>query len=369
MPSSLFLTGTLEFGGSEKKVVKIANALAESGHNVGLAYLNKPDPLLASIDSKVPVTYLDRKGKYSIRSLQRLISLLRVQHPNVVTVNFYPLLYAVPAAKLFLKGNCEVVSLINTTEFVDREWVLGQIYAPFIRRCDKIVFGCEAQRTLWIGRYRIPANRSYCIYNGVDADYFAVAAVPDSTSLVRAKLGIPDGSIVFGSIGRLAPEKNFELLINAVGNLHDQGKNAYLILVGAGAEEAQLKHAVQQRGLGDRVRFIGVLADVRPAIKAMDIFVLPSRAVETFSNAALEAMAMERPVVLSNIGGAAEMIDDEETGYLFESGDIDKLTRILLRLYGSADLRCQLGTAARRKVLERFTFTVMSETYRRLIFG
>ena len=63
MPSSLFLTGTLEFGGSEKKVVKIANALAESGHNVGLAYLNKPDPLLASIDSKVPVTYLDRKGK------------------------------------------------------------------------------------------------------------------------------------------------------------------------------------------------------------------------------------------------------------------------------------------------------------------
>ena len=68
--------------------------------------------------------------------------------------------------------------------------------------------------------------------------------------------------------------------------------------------------------VADRVSFIGELDDVRPVLTALDVFVLPSTAVESFSNAALEAMAIGRPVILSDIGGAREMIDDGVEGYV-----------------------------------------------------
>ena len=369
MPSLLFLAGTLEFGGSEKKVVKIANALADEGHDVGFAYLNKPDPLRPIIDSRISVTYLDRHGKFSITSLRKLTRLIKVRYTKIVTVNFYPLLYAVPAAKFLVGGNSEVISLINTTEFVDKEWIFGRFYAPFIKRCDKIIFGCEAQKSLWISRYRIPADRSYSIYNGVDSEYFSEASVPISVLYLRETLGIPQEAIVIGSIGRLAPEKHFELLIDAVANLVDAGKNVYLLLVGSGEQKSQLEHAALRRGIEKRVCFAGVMDDVRPAIAAMDVFVLPSRAVETFSNAALEAMAMQRPVVLSRIGGAAEMINDTENGLLFEIGDIGKLTELLTQLHDSEEYRATLGQAARRTILERFGFTKMIDAYKQVIFS
>ena len=98
----------------------------------------------------------------------------------------------------------------------------------------------------------------------------------------------------------------------------------------------------------------------------MDIFVLPSSKIETFSNSALEAMAMGRAVVLSDIGGAAEMIENETSGLLFPIGDLDRLTDILNHLYCSDELRKQLGSAARERCVESFGFENMVEQYRNL---
>ena len=367
--SVLFLTGTLEVGGSEQKVVKLANAFASGGFDVGIAYLNKPDPLRNCIDRTVLVSYLNRNGKYSIPSLRRLLDLVGQRFSAIVSVNFYPLLYAVPAAKLFLRGGTRVISLVNTTEFVDGDWILGPIYAPFIRRCNSIVFGCEAQKSMWIEKYRIPAVRSHCIYNGVDAAHFSITAMEHSAASFRGKLSIPVGALVVGSIGRLAPEKHFELLIDAVSNLVRVGKNVYLVLVGSGEQRHEFERAALRCGIQGRIRFAGVMEDVRPAIAAMDVFVLPSRAVETFSNAALEAMSMKRPVVLSRVGGAAEMVDDRVSGLLFDAGDIGKLTALLTQLHDSKQYRMALGEAARTTIINRFSFTTMVKAYKKVIFS
>jgi glycosyltransferase involved in cell wall biosynthesis len=101
----------------------------------------------------------------------------------------------------------------------------------------------------------------------------------------------------------------------------------------------------------------------------MDVFVLPSLAVETFSNAALEAMAMERPVVLSDIGGATEMVTHGQNGYVFHKGDDSTLERILTALNNSPDLRRDVGRAGRATVEARFSFQRMADAYERLMLS
>src|SRR5690606_41628834 len=130
------------------------------------------------------------------------------------------------------------------------------------------------------------------------------------------------GALLVGGVGRFAPDKCFDLLIAGVRRLHESQRPVHLVLVGDGAGRGKLEGCVAAAGLGRYVACTGVLDDIRPALAAMDVFVLPSRAVETFSNAALEAMAMERPAVLSRIGGAAETVVPGESGVLFDARDL-----------------------------------------------
>jgi glycosyltransferase involved in cell wall biosynthesis len=111
----------------------------------------------------------------------------------------------------------------------------------------------------------------------------------------------------------------------------------------------------------------GTLDDVRPALELMDVFVLPSVAVETFSNAALEAMAMEKPVVLSDLGGAREMIVDGSSGYICRRGDLESLTVQLSRLACDKNERHRLGQNARKRVAEEFSLSGMVGSFEALL--
>ena len=95
----LFVLNSLTVGGSETKIIRVANALASSGDRAELAYLNPPESALARIDPAVSVTNLHRRGKYSISSFRRLRDLVNRERQAVVAVNLYPLLYVVPAVK------------------------------------------------------------------------------------------------------------------------------------------------------------------------------------------------------------------------------------------------------------------------------
>lgn len=364
----LIISSTLEVGGSETKIVKIANALSNRGLPVELAYLNPPDTLRKKIGENVAVTHLGRKGKYSMKSLRLFRRMLEGGSCIVLTVNFYPLLYAIPARTL-ATGRHRILGLVNTTEFVARERMLGYLYAPLLKRCDKIVFGSANQQASWIAKYRLRSTCSVHIHNGVDTAYYSSPVGTRGSIPFREKHGICPDAVVIGSVGRLAPEKNFALLIDAVSALKADNRKAYLLLAGDGAEREALKQRACARGIADRVVFAGVLEDVRTAVSCMDIFVLPSKAVETFSNAALEAMSMSRPAILSDIGGASEMIEHCRNGFLFPNGDLSSLVRRLTHLYDHPSERYLVGEAARARVLERFQFSQMVGSYEALIEG
>jgi glycosyltransferase involved in cell wall biosynthesis len=360
----LFVMNTLAVGGSEKKVVRLANRLAERGLQVGCAYFQKPSTLEQEFLGSVALWCLDRSGKISWRVLRQLSSIVATTKPAaVIAVNLYPSLYA---AFLRAESKPRRISLINTSSFVrgrDR-WFLP-LYQWALRQMDTVVFGSETQRDGWIKRHSRVWRQSRVIYNGVDASQYLGLRAADS-----GLLHIPPERFVFGSVGRLAPEKNHGLLIEVLQRQQAAGVDAHLVLVGEGVERQALEVMARKLGVGDRITFLGQVADVRPALSIMDVFVLPSIAVETFSNAALEAMAMGKPVILSNIGGASEMLDHGTEGFVLALESLrSELPRCLLELQQNPPRRQAMGRAARARVLAKFTFDGMVEDYLRIIGG
>jgi L-malate glycosyltransferase len=183
-------------------------------------------------------------------------------------------------------------------------------------------------------------------------------------------LGLPADAFVIGSVGRLAVEKNQRALIAALAALRDRAIETHLVIVGEGAQRAALARQVAELRLQSHVTLAGSQRDVRPWLAAMDVFVLPSTHIETFSNAALEAMAMAKPTILSEVGGATEMVRDGIDGYTLACDKLDAtLPSVLIRLHDDAALRATLGRAARERAQAKFSAVSMIDEFAELIAG
>ena len=365
--SVLFVMSSLARGGSESKTVWLANALAALDAQTRIAYLNPPLTLEDRIDDAVDVYDLERRGKYSPKAVVRLADRLAHWRPDVVfALNLYACLYVLPARWRLAKGvpRPALVALVNTTDFVRRrDEFFARLYAASLRRFDRIVFGCEHQLEKWVERYRLPREHCAVIYNGVDAEQFSRKMTEGDRLAERSAHGLKRASFVIVGVGRLMPEKNFDLLIRAVGRLVSEGRDIELVIVGEGSGREFLGRVAREENVEQRVHLPGPSNDVTRVLEIADTFVLPSRAVETFSNAALEAMAMECPVVLSNVGGAPEMVEDGVSGCLFEREDLGGLVATLRGLIEDPDRRASLAAAARRRVRDKFSKDKMLRDY------
>jgi glycosyltransferase involved in cell wall biosynthesis len=365
---ALFVLSSLVRAGSETKIVRLVNSLNARGLSTGLVYLSPPEDLRAEVDPAVPLWNLQRRGKLSLAAIGGLRSIVHSHKPSVlVAVNLYPALY-ISLAVLGMTNRPRTVGLINTSEFrAGGEWQ-ASFYRPLLRRFDRTVYGSESQRVHWHSVLRYPSERSLVLYNGVDPAYF----VPDQTEVrrhdERRGLGVPPHGFVVGTVGRLAPEKNQAVLIDAVAELRRRGIDAYLLFIGDGGLRSELERRAAALGIRQQVIFAGKMSDVRPALGAMDVFVLPSTHVETFSNAALEAMAMGRAVVLSEVGGATEMVSNGVDGFTLDRTELDsKLAPLLAELHEKVELRQSIGRAGRERVLREFSQSGMVASYATLI--
>src|SRR5262249_52585869 len=129
--------------------------------------------------------------------------------------------------------------------------------------------------------------------------------------------------------------------------------NAHLLMVGDGPDLDRATRLAHERGLEDRVHFLGEQDQVRPLLSIADVFLLPSRQ-ESFGLAALEAMACEVPVIASSVGGLPEVIDHGRTGFLFAPDDVDGMVDAALRLLSDGQLHAEVAAAARAIVRTKF---------------
>ena len=364
----LFLLSNLSVGGSERKITRMANRLKDEGMAVTVACLNGPYTLESSLRRDVPLHKLDRRGKFSFRAAWRLRNLIRRERPaTVVAVNLYQALY-VAVATFFMPRRPRTVALVNTSTFLGSVWI-KRLYQAVLTRFDHTVHGSQGQRRFWLTS-RHADEKSSVIYNGVDSASFEPTAAFEAAKRLREKLGARPSGLLIGTVGRLAPEKNQQVLLTTLRRLRVARVDAHLVIAGGGPLREALQRRAVELEIADRVHFIGELADVRPVLAAIDVFVLPSVAVESFSNAALEAMSMGRPVILSDIGGAREMIDDGVEGYVVSVTELPaRLPALCAALHAEPRKRLQMGQAARVRAVSCFSVSAMAAAYRGLLHG
>jgi glycosyltransferase involved in cell wall biosynthesis len=147
-----------------------------------------------------------------------------------------------------------------------------------------------------------------------------------------------------------------------VAALRDRGRPAKGLLVGGGPLRAEIVQQVETLGLEQAVILAGEVPDVRPFLSAMDVGVLCSHA-ETFPLSALEFMAMGLPMILTDVGGASEMVESGKEGVLYRPGDQPALEQALEHLLEPDTRRC-MGSAALERVEAEFSYAGMVDKYR-----
>jgi glycosyltransferase involved in cell wall biosynthesis len=241
-----------------------------------------------------------------------------------------------------------------------------RIEAECWRRADRIVTLAEVMRR-HIESKGVDPERIVVVPNAVDPEVFA--PVPRDDALV-ARLGVESGDTVIGYVGTFSPYEGIQFLVEAVARLTHAGRRVRAVLVGDGPELSQLKQLARRLGVGDRVVFTGRVQHERlPAYYGVfDIFVAP-RTAEITSQLVTplkpyEAMAMERPVVVSATEALLEIVDPGETGLTFEPESAEDLARCVERLIEDLAERARLGAQAREWVCAHRSWRQNVERYR-----
>jgi glycosyltransferase involved in cell wall biosynthesis len=217
-----------------------------------------------------------------------------------------------------------------------------------------IVVSDFLKKTLIEGR-GIPARRVVKIYNGIELSQYH----PDAEhGNLRKEWSIPQDVSLIGVIGRMVWQKGFEYLIQAIPDIVRDVPDAKFLFVGDGPLKKELEDLAENLKIKERVIFTGFRSDIKEILASVNILVIPSL-LEGFPMITLEAMAMAKPIIATNIDGITEQITDGVNGNLVPPKDSSALAKAVMRVLNDKKLARTMGLSARKKVEQEFSVEKM----------
>ena len=204
---------------------------------------------------------------------------------------------------------------------------------------------------------RLGEKKVTSIPNSINLDSLKIKKSPRR---VRETLGIDDDCRIIGSAGRLVPIKGYQVFLKAAQLIKQRESKVKFLIVGDGPEKSNLEKLADELKISEDFLFPGYREDILDIINAMDIFVLSSFH-EGIPIALLEAMALEKPIVATKVGGIPEVVTDQISGILVEPDDPEKLAQKSLYLLQEREVRKKMGSEAKRKIEESFTAERMAQ--------
>ena len=353
----------LQVGGLENGVVNLVNQLPADRYRFAIVCLTESTPFSARIRREdVAVYEIHKRPGQDFGSWWRLYRLFRHIRPSLVhTRNIGCLEAQIPA---WLAGvPCRVHGEhgwdVSDPDGSNRKYRwLRRLHSPLVHRF--IALSQELERYL-LDQVHIGPDKLSRIYNGVDERRFG----PGDSDALPAGFAERD-SIVFGTVGRMHGVKDQETLARAFVRLCGQrpelAARLRLVLLGDGPLRQTCIDLFADAGLSEQTWLPGSRDNVPEIMRALDVFVLPSRA-EGISNTILEAMACGLPVIATDVGGNAELVDSGHTGALIPSNDPAALARQMAVYADDPQLRRQQGENGCKRVAERFSMARMLSAY------
>ena len=237
----------------------------------------------------------------------------------------------------------------------------------FYNSCDRILAPSEMTRRVLTNDYGV-ATPVTVVPTAIPAPPYVLAR----PAAVKQELGLPPDARILLFVGRLAPEKNLDLLLQAFARIVDKTNDTYLILAGSGKSRGALEKQARTLGIHRRMRFTGFLGRTKldPLYQAADAFLFPSK-TETQGLAVGEALAAGLPCVVVNAGGAPESVRDGIDGFLVSDDPVSMADRAL-ELLADAALRGRMADAAKRGAAGRTPAGIggrVAAVYEELIAG
>ncbi len=276
------------------------------------------------------------RGRISGKWLKELRESLQRRPADVVQLHLSRL-----NARHLRKWGCKVVERLNMTRhssfMYPMRWRPIDLWTS--RWIDHFVVVSESLRQQFVKR-GYPDEKLSVIHNGVQ--------IPQNVTqqALRKELGLTSEAKIVGAVGRLTEQKGIDTFILAAKIVATRIQNAHFVIAGDGELRNRLEDLAVASGVGGRIHFLGFRRDVVNIIASLDILVYLSR-WEPFSNTILEAMATGTPVVASEVGGNAEIINDGENGILVPPDDPQRAANAVLRLLDNKDSAAAITTMAK----------------------
>ncbi len=224
------------------------------------------------------------------------------------------------------------------------------------RACDSIISVSEEHRQAAIRERVTSPNRIQTVLNGIDLRPFQGA----DPRRARRRLGFQESDLLLAVASRLAPKKGVEYLIRAMPAVLASFGTGQLVIFGEGPMKAELRQEAERVGVAQRVHFPGFRHDIPELLGAFDVILQPSLS-EGLSVSVLEAMAAGRPLIVCDIQGNREVIQNGETGLLVPPANSAALAEAILKVLGDPVLARRLGENAARVCRARFSEQRMVE--------
>ncbi len=348
--------GSFHQGGSERQAVALSRLLKSDGSfDILAATLNNEGSLAGDMAdagfADIPEFKLDSFYDANfVRQVRKCAGWMREQKIDIIhTHDFYTNVFGMAAATLArvpvrIAAKRETGMRSRSQRFVER---------VAFSRAHAVVANSIAVRSMLTGS-GVPGAKIRVIYNGLDLSRFQADA---STAEVRGNYGLPESDSVrlVTLVANLRHGvKNIPMLLHAAKRVVETAADAHFVIAGEGPLETELREMATDLGIAEHVTFIGRCSDVPALLNASYACVLTSDS-EGFSNSILEYMAAGRPVVTTNVGGAAEAVVEGQTGFLVNPGDEQKLAERLLELLDDPAKANRVGNAARERAIAKFS--------------
>jgi len=352
----LQISSASSFGGGERYVADLTNALAARGHNL-FAAVRPGSPLVRHLQLPPErIVTVPLRNALDVASAYELERFVRRQRIDVVHAHM---------ARDYSLASYAARRNRQTKFFATRHvlFQLNRLHRHTLSRATRVIAVSAAVAKELRAQGILKESQITLVHNGIDVERFNRASVGFDRAQFLRSMGLPADCLLVGSVGELRTLKRHDDFIRAAALIVSKFPETYFVLAGldtsaSGEVRKDLERLVAELGLQDCFYFLGWLEDAEKLLCALDVFVSASE-TESFGLAIVEAMAAGTAVVATETEGAQEVIEDGKTGLLAPIGDVPRIAEGVCSLLANAGRRREIGASAKDAANEQFSLKRM----------
>jgi glycosyltransferase involved in cell wall biosynthesis len=352
----IWMIDSLGHGGAERLTLAILERFDRGRFDLRVCALQERggNPVAKDLEKAgIPVDLLNIPNLRHPANLFKMTTYLRRHKPQILHTQLeFSIILGSLAARLMGIPCVSTLHTLDNPQEQRARWRYHLTLAALKYLCNRSIGVSESTRQHHLRDGKIPDDKIITLYNGIDLSAYKEPKA-ESRLEKRKELGLAPDSVVAVTVAVLREPKGIQFMLQAMAQLRETNPNLQYLVVGDGEHGPVLKEMARHLGLENRVVFAGQRKDIPEILPVCDFFVLPTL-TEALPTVLMEAMAAQKAIIASNVGGIPEMIQDGLNGRLLPPGDVRALAAACAQLADDSALRNAWGTAGQAICREKF---------------